>query len=218
MDSKPNTNVNICLDLGAGVIRELKRRYFVPLNEHEVPVKYRIIMSGWKEMAARINYKGPIAWAVRRGFSLENASTIGPCFGELKYLNNCRYLDEPTRESLVFWIPHLVPGSLYKHVRSQKALLALFRADYQLPENHLRSFGSSSLLSGLVLSYYVMTGCKVLRGVNVRTSTLTTGKARFTLGWYQGQLISELWRNDDQRYANVGVFPVGIEDALLPTD
>jgi len=122
----------------------------------------------------------PIFWRVRAGVQfLPDIMELGPVEKRLNY----GYLDindEPTtRDQLVFWVPCVIPWSLGKTVQEQIGLLEDLRRESKgpLPVGFLDSFGTATVLSGLILTYYRLSGEKVLEPYYLEARTNTVFKS-----------------------------------------
>ncbi len=171
----------------------------------------------WRKLAAELGYTGPVAWKVRAGFTLKkHAPKAGPCHNDFKYLQDWEFAnDEPTKQRLVFWIPRLVKDSTRKNIRKQKQLSDELRTRFELPEHHLSSYGSATLLSGLILRYFKQTGERVpLKIMAVRTDTRRMGGSRLILfGFGSDSLNCDNWNWIGGGCNDVlGFFPLGVEE------
>lgn len=97
-----------------------------------------------------------IFYKVEMGFDFqEHAPGIGPCIYHWEKARRWKLKNkESTRDSLVFWVPRLLPNSCLKTVNSQLKLMADYRNKYNLPENCLKNFGSASLNTLLILERF----------------------------------------------------------------
>ena len=172
-------------------------------------------MLNWRKLAAELAYTGPVVWRVKEGFTLKaHAPKAGPCYENFQYLQDWDIQnDEPTKDSLAFWVPRLVTVSKSKNVEKQIAILAELRQRFGLPEHHLASFGSASLDSGLILAHFKRTGERTpLNGEWTRTDSLHSDGSRLCLGGFaaDGLCCHDLdW--DDYCRPEVGCFPLGVE-------
>ncbi len=116
-----------------------------------------------------------------------------------------------TADSMVFFIPRIVATE--KNAEEQKKALAKLRKKYSLPENHLFSFGSAALVSGLILAHFKRTGERAPLNSNwVRTDTLYADGHRLYLGDFdEVGLYCDFFSWDDYRSVYLGVFPLGVE-------
>lgn len=141
--------------------------YVVPLSDNEVMkvlVKngiYRstikIAISHWRKYASDLGYTGPVAWKVKAGFTLKkHAPQDNDLSSQLGFLN-----DEPTKSSLVFWVPRMVENSTNKTVLQMENLRDELRMSYDLPVNPDMSFGSIALLLALILEHFKRTGERI---------------------------------------------------------
>ena len=195
--------------------RRIRDTFVTPLEDGQVTEALKACLSGWRALATSLGYTGPVAWQVRKGFTLKaHASKAGPCYKNWDYLQTWGLRnDEPTKDSTVFWIPHLVEGSRSKSVQDQLSLLWEVRVKYSLPSAHLTSFGSAALLSGLILAHSKRTGDRVpLESLWARTDTFRESGYRLTLGAFDATgLLCDDWLWDDAGNGNLGVFPLGVE-------
>jgi len=164
-----------------------------------------------------LNYGGPVAWRVRAGFTLkQHAPKAGPCFQNFQNLRNWNFVDEPTKDAVVFWIPRLVPESTSKNVSELMVLLADLRREFGLPETHLVNFGCSALLSALILAHFKAMEERVpLNCLWARTDTCNSDGGRLRLGYFdEVGLYCDLWLWDDVRHSRLVVFALGVELGL----
>jgi len=198
------------------VIQIVQNTFFIPLSDHDVAEKLAETTLNWRKLAAELSYTGPVVWKVKEGFTLKaHAPKAGPCYENFQYLQDWNIRnDEPTKDSLAFWVPRLVTGSKSNNVEGQIAILAELRQRFGLPDHHLSSFGSASLDSGLILAHFKRTGERTpLNGEWVRTNSLSAAGLRLDLGAFDADGLDcsrWLW-SDDERYPNVGCFPLGVE-------
>ncbi len=204
---------------GKLAVRAARNRFFVPLSDQDVPAGLAETANKWRKLAAELGYTGPVAWRVRAGFTLKvHAPKAGPCyknFGDPQYwsLKN----DEPTANSLVFWVPRLVPKSMGKSVDEQMSILGDLQERFGLPAYHLSNYGSAALLAGLIFSHFKRTGERTpLKKLWARTNTLGSYRGCcgcLSLGDFgEGGLSS----GDDffwgvGGYSGLGCFPLGVE-------
>lgn len=201
--------------------------FFTPLSDEEAVEtlvkagKYdeataAAIVAAWRKLANNHGYNGPIAQRVKAGFTLkEHASKVGPCYEKFGYLQDRKLKnDEPTRESLVFFVPRLVADSKNKNVEEQIALLSDLRQRFNLPAHHLASFGSAALLAGLILAHFKRIGERVPLNTDwTRTDTLFSDGVRLLLGDFAGSGLDcgdWLWA-DGSRRSSLGCFALGVE-------
>lgn len=174
----------------------------------------RKLVASWRKLASDHGYTGPIAWQVRAGFTLKShAPQAGPCYEQFGYLQDWELKnDEPTVDSIVFWVPRLLEGSVSKNVEEQKAFMTDVRVRYELPEHHMSSFGSAALMAGLVLAHFKRTGERTpLRNFYARSDTFHAGGNRLDLGNFDENGLSCDGWDDGARGAFLGVFPLGVE-------
>ncbi len=169
----------------------------------------------WRWYASDCGYTGPIAWRVKKGFTLKiHAPQAGPCYQELEYLRDWEFRnDDPTKDSLVFWVPRLVKGSTGKSVEQMELRRAQLRRFYGLPKNHCRQFGSISLLFALILAHFKRTGERVPLHLDYAVSdTLYVNGKHLISGYFGGSGISCRLRDDGHGDDNVGFFLIGVEE------
>ena len=202
--------------VGDLVLQIVQNTFFVPLSDNEVLEKLSETTLNWRKLAVELAYTGPVVWKVKEGFTLKaHAPKAGPCYENFQYLLDWDIQnDEPTKDSLAFWVPRLVTGSKSNNVEGQIAILAELRQRFGLPDHHLSSFGSASLDSGLILAHFKRTGERTpLNGEWVRTNSLHADGYRLLLGGFgAGGLYCDYWSwLGDGRYPDVGCFPLGVE-------
>jgi len=202
--------------VGDLVLQIVQNTFFVPLSDNEVLEKLSETTLNWRKLAVELAYTGPVVWKVKEGFTLKaHAPKAGPCYENFQYLLDWDIQnDEPTKDSLAFWVPRLVTGSKSNNVEGQIAILAELRQRFGLPDHHLSSFGSASLDSGLILAHFKRTGERTpLNGEWVRTNSLRAGGLRLVLGGFgAGGLDCSLWGwFGDRRAPRLGCFPLGVE-------
>lgn len=137
--------------------------YVVHMDDKDVPEQYREAAAKWRKYAASLGYTGPVAWKVREGFILKtHAPLAGPCYIKLEYLQDWDPKnDEPTKDSIVFWVPRLANGSTSKTITQMEKLRDKLRQRYELPAHHAKSFGSIAFLFVLILAHFKRTGERV---------------------------------------------------------
>jgi len=202
--------------VGDLVLQIVQNTFFVPLSDNEVLEKLSETTLNWRKLAVELAYTGPVVWKVKEGFTLKaHAPKASPCYENFQYLLDWDIQnDEPTKDSLAFWVPRLVTGSKSNNVEGQIAILAELRQRFGLPDHHLSSFGSASLDSGLILAHFKRTGERTpLNGEWVRTNSLRADGPRLNLGDFDaGGLCCSYWDWDvDERSPHVGCFPLGVE-------
>lgn len=179
-----------------------------------VPKKLQATHKKWQKLAKSWDYSGPVAWRVKAGFTLKkHAPLVGPCYERFAYLQDWQFEDEPTTDSIVFWIPRLVPESTSKNVDEQRELLSALRTRLELPEHHLNGFGSVALVAGLILAHFKRVGETVpLDRLWVRTDTRDSGGYRLNLGYFDGcGLYCNGWVFGGRRGDGLGAFALGVE-------
>lgn len=180
--------------------------YFTPLTK--VSKKLKTTHKKWKALAKEWDYKGPVAWQVRAGFTLkEHAPLFGPCWNDFKYLQNWNFPDEPTKDCIVFWIPRLVPESTNKTWSEQQQLVSDLGKKTKLD----MAIGDVTLLSGLILTNYHETQEQVPFNEDwIRTETCRADGDRLDLRWREGQLYCDDWGWGEGRRGGIGVFALGV--------
>lgn len=188
---------------------------FTPIPDRKLPRRFGGPLPAWRNLASELGYEGQVAWLVRRGFTLkQHAPKAGPCYENFAYLQGWKLRnDEPTENSVVFWIPRLLPNSTAKTVNEQMKLLADLRTRYGLPASHLVSFGSAALLAGLVFAHFKIIGERApLDHYWVRTDTLYAGDRRMDLGDFDKHgLHCDHYFRDDHGDRSLGCFALGME-------
>jgi len=173
-------------------------------------------------MATDLNYFGSVAWLAPEGFDFrKHASLIGPYSRSLRELRDLEEkLDneecEPTSSGLVFWIPRVIPRSNKRTANGQINLLRRWRKKYELPKHHLKSYGTLSLLSGLMLLHYRLTRERVPSYCcYVRTDTERSWN-RFSVGgggqqWLHCMTSIFPGGDDEVEDESLFAFPLGSE-------
>ena len=195
-------------------VRAVENIFIAPISDKDLSEELRAVAAKWRKLAAELGYAGPVAWKVRAGFTLkQHAPKTGPCEQNFAYLQDWRLRnDEPTKDSVVFWIPRILPGSTAKTADEQMNLLADLRRKHDLPATHLASFGSAALLAGLVLAHFKITGERVpLDCYWTRTDTLHADGRRLNLGFFAAHgLRCARYDWDDDRRDGLGCFALGV--------
>lgn len=189
--------------------------FVTPIGDAETPEEFRKYLTGRRELATSLGWLGPVAHRVRAGHTLkQHAPKSGHCRDGFKYLQGWTLKnDEPTTDSIVFWVPRLIPESLGKQVDEQMKILAAYRKRFKLSKGDLSSFGSAALLSALILAHHKRTGEKVpLKRLWTRTDTILAGGGRLDLGDFgERGLNCDGWVWDGFSYDDLGCFPLGVE-------
>ncbi|OGH83984.1 MAG: hypothetical protein A2261_03455 [Candidatus Magasanikbacteria bacterium RIFOXYA2_FULL_44_8] len=188
--------------------------FVIPLGDAEVDEQFGDAVAKWRKYAATMAYTGPVAWQVKEGFTLKtHASKAGPTCENLNYLQNWNLKnDEPTQESVVFWVPRLAEKSLGKSVSEMEKLRAELRQAHNLPVAHCDRFGSVALLFALILAHFKRTGERVpLKSLCVASDTLRADGHRLYAGGFDeaGLRCDDWW--SDHGSADVGFFLLGVE-------
>ncbi len=187
-------------------------KWLVEHKKYDEPVA-KLVIAKWRAYAATFGYTGPVAWAVKEGFTLKShASFAGPCYDKLNYLQSWSLQnDEATKTSLVFWVPRLVEGSLGKSITQMEALRTELKQRYELPEHHVTNFGSIALLFALILAYFKFKGERVpLKMFYAASDTFHAVGNRLIAGRFgEGGLLCGYW--DGGAGGRVGFFLLGVE-------
>lgn len=140
---------------------------------------------------------------------------MGPCWKDLKHLREWDFPDPPTEHALVSWVPGLLRESTSKTVDDQRALVARFKTEANLPSWYELSFGSVGHLAAMTLLHHKATnGQDAWRGLIARTDTCNVDGSRLLLYWSVGELHCDYWDLDEERRDNVGVSALGVVKAL----
>ncbi|GEM_PF-3287099 len=189
--------------------------FFTPLHDHDVPQEHQAVLAKYRALA--IEYKvpstTPICYRVRASFTLKHhAPKAGPCHQNFNCLQDRNFFDDdPTTNCLVFWVPRLVKNSTSKEQDQQMDLLSKLRTKLKLPAHHLVNFGSVSLVAGLILAHYKVTGeCIPLNNYWACTDTCEAG-GRLILLWVEDDLDCQTWNFVVVGDYFAGVFALGIE-------
>jgi hypothetical protein len=198
--------------------RKAKTDFITPLADADVPQYHQETLKKYRQLAAEHGVPTTVAvcYRVRGGFTLRtHAPKAGPCRRQFDYIQGWKFLDEPTTDSLVFWVPRLLKDSVMKTYDEQMAFLAEMRQRLGLPEHHLSGFGKISLLASLILAHFKATGERVpLDRCWIRTDTCNTLGRRLTLGDFdETGLYCVYWHFDGSRdgLSTIGVFALGME-------
>jgi len=163
------------------------------------------VFNGWNE---EIFYK------IENGFDFQiHAPAVGPCYKDWHDQKQWKLKNkESTRDSLVFWIPRLLPNSCSETANNQLKLMASRRKEYNLPENCLKDFGGASLNTLLILERFHRANERVpLQSYWIRTDTLHALGYRLCLGAFgEGGLDCHDWGWDGYGPAYLGCFPSGV--------
>ena len=135
---------------------------------------------------------------------------VGPCWEDFKYLQGWDFPDPPTEHCLVSWVPAPMADSTVKTVVEQKALIATFKKEAELPAWYQLSFGSVGHVGGLALAHRNATSTDPFNGLVVRTDTCRADGDRLVLHWREGRLDCVCWGGDGGRNSNLAAFAVGV--------
>jgi len=201
-------------DFAANLVRAVvENTFFTAISDKDAPARFADAVAKWRKLASDFGYTGPVLWQVKAGFTLKkHAPLAGPCYKQFGYLQDWSLQnDEPTVDSMVFFIPRIVATE--KDTEEQKQALAKLRKKYGLPKSHCSSFGSAALVSGLILAHFKRTGERAPLNSNwVRTESLFAGGDRLNLGRFdESGLYCDYCSWDGHRHGYLGVFPLGVE-------
>ncbi len=190
--------------------------FFTPIADAEVPARHQATLDRYRQLALEhgVPATAPVAYRVRAGFTLKtHAPMAGPCHDGFAYLQDWSFPDDPTADSIVFWVPRLLEGSTSKTEDQQIALLAAKRTELKLPAHHMSRYGRVALVAGLILAHHKATGeCVPLDVYVVRTDTCSADGGRLCLRWdVDGVLHCNDWVDDDDAFDFVGAFVLGVE-------
>lgn len=197
------------------LVGEIKDLTFVePMDDKDVHEMYRDYVVAWRRMAAALGYTGPVAWKVRKGFTLKHhAKKMGPCSHSFIHIPMNNVYNVPTKDCLVFWVPVVLTDSFNQVPAEMIAnTLAKVRSVYEISAvSHLNSFGQASLLAALMFAHFKRTGERVPNDVWVRTDTLCataeiTVALKFSDEGLDYQAVAWAARSD------LGCFPIGVEN------
>lgn len=203
------------------VVAEERKSFFLQVSDSKFKVDNKLseqkveTLQNWRRLADKLNYRGPIVWQVRQGYHWrEHANKDG--LRIRNYINPEEWTltnDETTFTTEVFWLPRLLKETINKPALEQLAVMARVRDEYNLPKHHMTSFGSASLLAGLILSRFKRSGdCLPFSLCAARTDTMTLGEKRLHLGHFQAsKLACRLLDSTDQDETVIGCFPIGID-------
>ncbi len=208
------------------VTKEVQNTYVVALSDdgavkllvenkkYESEERAKEIVANWRKYASNVGYTGPVAWKVKAGFMLKlHAPLAGPCYDKLKYLQNWNIRnDEPTKDSLVFWVPRLADGSTSQSIPQMEKLREKYRKNYSWPVHHCKSFGSIALLFALILAHFKRMGERVpLNYLYAASDTFHVAGSRLVAGDFgEDGLYCYYWREDARGF--VGFFLLGVEE------
>lgn len=139
---------------------------------------------------------------------------MGPCYGDLNYLQDWKFSDLPTERCLVSWIPAPIGSSVNKTYAEQMEFLAARRAVSGLPEGYELTPGSVGHIGGMALAHLKATGKDPFNGLVVRTSTCSADGYRLYLHWLGGGLDCAYWYWDGDRVSDIAAFGLGVVKAL----
>lgn len=206
-DNVANTYV-VALSDGEAVI------LLVQTKKYESEERVKSIVALWRKYASNIGYTGPVAWKVKAGYTLkEHASQDKNSYDKLGYLQDWNLKnDEPTKDSLVFWVPRLAEGSTSKTIPQMEKLRKELRQKYKLPAHHGTTFGSIALLFALILAYFKRTGERVpLKYLYAASDSFHVDGRRLIAGDFnECGLDCSRWYGD--AHGVIGFFLLGVEE------
>ena len=138
--------------------------YLTPLKDVDVPAEHQSTLNKYRSLATSWGVAPDVAvcYRVRAGFTLKHhVPTSGSSREDFSHLQEWNCLDEPTKDSFVFWIPRIVPDSNAQPKDALMRLLGEIRTLNKLPTHHLRNFGNVDLLAGLIIVHYKATNERV---------------------------------------------------------
>lgn len=171
------------------------------------------IVTAWRRLADEHGYNGQIAQRVKAGFTLkDHALKAGPCHKSFDHLRGWELRDdEPTKESIIFFIPRLVANSRNKNIKEQMTLLSDLRQRFNLPAHHLSSFGFIALLVGLIFAHFKRVGERIpLEGAWTHTDTFSFNCDHLFLGPFDESGLGWHWGSGNSG-SNIGCFALGVE-------
>lgn len=206
--------------LSALVSENTSNTFVEPLSDNELGKQFPQFtdaLAQWRKLAVTMDYRGPVAWKVKVGFTLkQHAPLAGPCYQKLGNLQAWEIKnDKPTKDSLVFWVPRLVGTSTSKTVKQMEAHRARLRQKNNLPEHHCTSFGSIALQFALILAHFKRTGNRVpLECLYAASDTLYAGDRLIAGDFNENGLDCHGW-DDGDACDDIGFFLLGVEELSL---
>jgi len=174
----------------------------------------KIKVLSWRNYAVTLGYTGPVAWQVRQGFTLKlHAPQAGSCYQNLTYLQSWNFYDEPTSDSLVFWVPRLAPDSTNKTAEEMLHHRGFLWDKHTMPVEHYKSFGSIALLFALILAHFKRVGEPIPLQYYVASDTLLADGDRLIAGDFNSSGLYCYYWNDSDRIVNIGFFLLGVESS-----
>lgn len=171
----------------------------------------RQIVAKYRAQASKqgVPETSPLHYVAPKGFKLKGYS-VSRFFYHGTHRDGNAIKEETTELCLASWIPRLVEGSENKHAGEQLVLLASLRNRMELPEHHLASFGSVTLLVGLIMGHFKATG-EMLPFTDgyARTDTHYEVGRRLCLRWTMGVTCDAFYT--DGPLHKTGVFALGVE-------
>jgi len=173
------------------------------------------IVKSWRRYAMDRGYNGPVCWNVKAGFTLlDHARVAGPCSERAISSLRAGFIDEPTSNSLIFWIPLLVEGSMDSSISQMEVLRNTVRTSYGMSEKHCTSFGSIELLVALIFTHYRRTGIRVpLNGkFALSDSSCSRGEKSLVVSWFGQDGLDWIGLYKDLNgLGGTGFFALGVE-------
>lgn len=206
------------------VVESIQNIFAIPLSDQKLQDQFPQFadrLAPWRKLAIVIDHRGPIVWKVRQDFTLKtHAPLAGPCRNGLAYLQGWDFIDTPTTDSLVFWVPRLAEQSTSKSITQMEAHRAELKQSYRLPSKHCMSFGSIGLLFALILAHFKRTGERVpLNYLYAASDTLFADGHRLIAGRFNSSdgLNCDDW-DDSFGYDDIGFFLLGVEKLGQPAN
>lgn len=148
-----------------------------PLSDEEVPSQFQETLAQYRrihtEVFPRLHEKnrhgdvrvfdfikrgGHVAYRVKAGSTMkQHGARAEQAYGGWSDSMSWDFDDTPTQDSIVFWIPCLIPGTQRKLNSERLEILGDIREEVGLPEHHLSCFGPASLIALLILIHFQTT-------------------------------------------------------------
>lgn len=204
-------------DIARRVAEDIQNTFAVPMSDAQVRDQFpqfadRLVP--WRKLAALTDYRGPVAWKVKQGFTLKtHAPLAGPCYENLGYLQDWSFEDTPTSDTLVFWVPRLAPDSTSKTATEMEQYRGELRVRYEMPAHHCTTFGSIALQFALILAHFKRTGERVpLNAFYAASDTLDADGIRLVAGDFDSDGLRCYYWDDSDCYDYIGFFLLGVEE------
>lgn len=221
--------------------------FFRHMMDDELPTHLQTTIQTYRTLACAWNVptSHPVTYRVRAGYELpvgayipmgtyREVHSLAPDMWHeptddprLSASRDFSFTNLPTRDCIVFMVPHIVPGSVgWKSVDEHLEVLKGLREKLDLAETHM-ILGRASLVAGLVYRHHQITGRHMMQSGHydtewLRTSTEFSTGGSIGIGHYwlgnpavpdiacriQGNMIRGPKFFDEPR--GLGVFPLGI--------